>query len=338
MKIYVLQGGFEAFAAVAEVYILEIDVAVGNLFDSRFSVGQIRLLFQHFHDTVRGSSGDHVHNEHEGYHHQGGKDLQRVNQHTGQFSRFHGSEDDIFSAHKDDKDDHGIHDQHHDRTVKGHDLLRFGKQIKDNAGDPVEFFDLMIFPYISLDHSGSVDIFLHRIIQHIVLVKHLLKILVGAFGDKDQGKSQQRNGNQEDQSHLHVDGHGHDPGKNDHDGGPGQHTDGHHVSHLYVGDIRGQPGDQTGSGKMVYILKGKALHLVENIMAQILGVAGACLCRETAGHGSEKQSQHGHQRHQDSHFDYVAEILSLDSDIDDIGHLEGNDHFHQNLKNDEQRC
>ena len=89
---------------------------------------------------------------------------------------------------------------------------------------------------------------------------------------------------------------------------------------------------------MVNILKRKVLYFIKNIVAQILRITCSRLRRKFSGHRTEKQSKHGYNRHQDTHSDHIAEILSLNSDINDIRHLEGNNYFHQNLKNDEQRC
>ena len=89
---------------------------------------------------------------------------------------------------------------------------------------------------------------------------------------------------------------------------------------------------------MVDIFKRKALHLIKNVVAQILRVAGPRLGAELSGQRAEHQSQHGYQSHENAHPDHIAEILSLDSLIDDLRHLKGNQDLHEHLKNYEQRC
>ena len=61
----------------------------------------------------------------------------------------------------------------------------------------MEFTDLKIFSDKSLHYTGRIYIFLNRIIQHIILVKHLDEVGMGFFGNKDKGSAKKRDHDQE---------------------------------------------------------------------------------------------------------------------------------------------
>ena len=111
----------------------------------------------------------------------------------------------------------------------------------------MELFVLMFCSYISLYYSGRINIFLNRIIQNIIFVKYLDKMRMGFLCNKDQGPAQDRHSDQQHKSNVCIDGQGHDQGQDDHDRRSYQHSDGHHVGHLDIGNICCQPGNQTGS-------------------------------------------------------------------------------------------
>ena len=56
----------------------------------------------------------------------------------------------------------------------------------------MEFFDLMLLPDKSLYHSGSIYIFLNRIIQDVIFVKYLYKMRMGFFRNKKSVSAQKR--------------------------------------------------------------------------------------------------------------------------------------------------
>ena len=69
----------------------------------------------------------------------------------------------------------------------------------------------MILTNISLNHAGCIYIFLHRIIQHVILIKHLNKMRMRLLGNKDQHAPQNRDHGKQKKRDRHVDGESHDP-------------------------------------------------------------------------------------------------------------------------------
>ena len=104
----------------------------------------------------------------------------------------------------------------------------------------------MVAADIRLDDPCRVDIFLDCVVEHIVLIKHLDKMWVRFLCDKDQCGAEDRRYDQHDNGDRHTDGHCHDQGKYDHDRRPCQQTDGEHIRHLHVRDIRGHPCHKAG--------------------------------------------------------------------------------------------
>ena len=90
----------------------------------------------------------------------------------------HGSLDDALSSDQYHEDHHTIDGKLHDRRVPGHDLLRLGEEPEYDGRNLSELLILMVFPHVSLYHTGRVDIFLNGIVEYIVLVKYLNKVWV----------------------------------------------------------------------------------------------------------------------------------------------------------------
>ena len=89
---------------------------------------------------------------------------------------------------------------------------------------------------------------------------------------------------------------------------------------------------------MVDIFEGKILYLVENIMSQVFGIACCCVGCHITGLYAEKQCKHCHHNQNDSSLYDVAQITLGDTDINDLGHLQGDQNFHQNLQDYQKRC
>src|SRR5699024_9923799 len=146
----------------------------------------LRDLIQHFLDTVCRSFRDHDQNEYKRNHHKGTEDLDRVDNDTGQLSRLHSLEDNALSADEHHAQHHRVNGKLHDWIVPCHDFFCFAEQIIDNLGNLMEFLILVLFSDISLYHSGSIDVFLYGIIQHIVFVKDFDKVRMRLLSNKDQ--------------------------------------------------------------------------------------------------------------------------------------------------------
>lgn len=76
-------------------------------------------------------------------------------------------------------------------------FFRLCKKIIHIFGNSVKLTDLKIFSDKSLHHTGRIYVFLNRIIQHIILVKHLDEVGMGFLCNKDKGSAKKRNHDQE---------------------------------------------------------------------------------------------------------------------------------------------
>ena len=119
----------------------------------------------------------------------------------------------------------------------------------------MKLFIFIIASDVGFHYAGCVYVFLYGIVQNIVLIKYLDKMGMRFFGNEDQQTSQERYGYQKNESDLRADCQSHDKRQDNHNRSADQQTDGHHISHLNVGQVCCQPGHQTGCGKPVDILK-----------------------------------------------------------------------------------
>ena len=77
-------------------------------------------------------------------------------------------------------------------------------------------------------------------------VEHLNEMGVCLLGDKNQQAAEHRHRQQQNQSDLRIDRHGHDEREDDHDRRAGQQANAHHIGHLHIGDVGGEPRHQAG--------------------------------------------------------------------------------------------
>ena len=126
------------------------------------------LHFRHFRkdtgNTVCGCLSNHDHNKDEGNHHQGHHDLHSIDDHACHLSCLHGSKDNAPAADCYQKDDHYINYRLHYRRIPCHNPFSLCKKLVNVLGYIMELTDFIIFPYKRFYHSGSVYIFLYRII------------------------------------------------------------------------------------------------------------------------------------------------------------------------------
>ena len=86
MKGNILQAQVVLIAGIAEIHVLEIDAAIGYIFQILFAIMQITALLQHFGNTLCAGTGHGQHDENHGEHHQAHEDLHDVGQHAHQFA------------------------------------------------------------------------------------------------------------------------------------------------------------------------------------------------------------------------------------------------------------
>lgn len=205
---------------------IKADSAVLDFHNRVFAVGQGAFFFQHFSHTLGGSGGHGDHDEHHGQHHQAGQDVGAVGQHAHQLAGGKAGstgQHDHAGTQPGNQQDAGVNGGHHQRRVEGKNFFSTQQQLLHIAGCLFELFTLVIFAHIRFDHADGGNIFLHVLVQVIVLFECGGEIVAGAGHDEHQAAAQNDDRHQIDGSQLGVDGERHDHG-NDH---AGRCTDGH---------------------------------------------------------------------------------------------------------------
>jgi len=88
---------------------------------------------------------------------------------------------------------------------------------------------------------------------------------------------------------------------------------------------------------MVNVFEREILYLIKDVVAQVLGVSGTCDCCHVTSLNTKEQGKHSHDYKNQTALQNVGHISICDSYIDDFGHLEWNQNFHQNFENDKKR-
>ena len=329
-----------AIGLIAEADMIKADSAVLDFHNRVFAVGQGAFFFQHFSHTLGGSGGHGDHDEHHGQHHQAGQDVGAVGQHAHQLAGGKAGstgQHDHAGTQPGNQQDAGVNGGHHQRRVEGKNFFSTQQQILHIAGCLFELFTLVIFAHIRFDHADGGNIFLHALVQVIVLFECGGEVVAGAGHDEHQAAAQNDDRHQIDGSQLGVDGHCHDHG-NDH---AGRRTDGHTQNHLVsvldVGHVGGHTGDQTGGGIFIDIGKAECLDIAVHGAAQISGVTGGSTRTKHTAQHAEQQAKGRCHDHPAANAVNVGKIAGGNAIINDGGHQLGDDHFHHHFADHAQR-
>ena len=290
--------------------------------------------------TLGGSGGHGDHDEHHGQHHQAGQDVGAVGQHAHQLAGGKAcstGQHDHAGTQPGNQQDAGVNGGHHQRRVEGKNFFSTQQQILHIAGCLFELFTLVIFAHIRFDHADGGNIFLHALVQVIVLFECGGEVVAGAGHDEHQTAAQNDDRHQIDGSQLGVDGERHDHG-NDH---AGRRTDGHTQNHLVsvldVGHVGGHTGDQTGGGIFIDIGKTECLDIAVHGAAQIAGVTGGSTRTKHTAQHAEQQAKGRCHDHPAANAVNVGKIADGNAIINDGGHQLGDDHFHHHFADHAQR-
>ena len=81
-----------------------------------------------------------------------------------------------------------VHAELHHGAVEGHNPLGPGKVLADVLSGGGELLFLIVFPHIALDHAHGLDVFLHGVVQRVVLAEHPAEDRRGRPDDQHQAR------------------------------------------------------------------------------------------------------------------------------------------------------
>ena len=343
LQVDVVKHGLFGTVGVAEGDVVEFDGAIGHIGHRVSRVLHRAFLLQHLADSLGGSLGDDDHDEDHGQHHHGHKNLHGIGDQRSQLAggqaqrRIIAGSDDLLRAHPCDENHRGVDAHHHDRHVEAHDALSLGEVLEDALGDAAELGDLEGFAVIGLDHADALQVLVDHVVQRIVGVKHALEHGVHEHDQTAQADGQNRDAGQEHHGNRRGDTEREQPGYDHHDRGTHAQTNDHHVGVLQVRHVGGQSGHDRTGGEPVDVGEAEALHLLELVLAQVLGEARAGHGRVLSG--QEAGTQRNHRAHQQNHaeLDGGRHAATGDTLIDQRSHDGRNQDFQNTFDRHEHR-
>src|SRR5699024_11050472 len=96
--------------------------------------------------------------------------------------------------------------------------------------------------------------------------------------------------------------------------------------------------DKAWSRKMVDVFKGKILNFIKNIVPQIRSVSRTCFSGEFSSECAKQKREHCENRKKNAVYNDIVQIVSLNTDIDDISHEKRDENFHEYFEGNEYRC
>ena len=235
--------------------------------------------------------------------------------------------DDGFCAKPADEHHAYIHADLHDRTIQRDDAFSKRVQSANDRAHKIEFLDLECFLIKRFDNANTAHVFLHNIVEIVVVREDFAKDRIGEKDDDPERHSQDRQRPEKDRRDLAVDAERHDHRKDHHHRRTHRHADHHIVGIAHVGDVRRQARHDRRSRKLVNVREGKCLHPCEHILAQVRRKSrrrvGAAIRRAHARRTLQrckKQQQPAKDRH-------LAHIARFDAAVDEIAHPERDNDF-----------
>ena len=340
MQIHVCQGISFRLGEILKAYVLEINGAVLHLSDRIGRACQSGHLIQHLHNAADGFGGDGQDYVDHGQHHQLYKDLHAVCQHSGDLAHIDegaAAGDDQLRAHQKHEDHVEVHTDLHERAVQCHNAFRLGEIPADVFGCLAEFFLFIFLTGEALDYTHTAYVFLNGLIQPIVFLEYAAESRHSLPADEEQTCCQKRNEHDEGGGQSAAHNVRHNDGEDQHQRRPHRRADDHHIRHLHVAHVCGHTGNEGGRGEFINVLKGIALHLVEDSLTQIFGKSGGSL---GAGKACDTSAREGQSRHHDEQKAGLQDQLDLCSCLDgvyQVGGNEGDERFNNRLGNDKNQ-
>ena len=247
MQVDIVERLAACMLGILKAHVIEVDGAVGNLVHGLGGVGDRGLGGQHLGNAVRRLVGHGHHDKDHRQLHQAHQNLEAVGKDGGELAHVEQgalARDDELGTQVDDDDERAVDADVHHGVVEGEQLLGAGEVHLDVARGGGELLLLKVFAHVALDYAHAGDVFLHRLVERVVLMEDAGKDRAHLKDDKEQSKAQQRNDDQVD----HGDAAAHDKrhGKGEDQDKRRAHgdTDNHHKGLLNVVDVGGQARDE----------------------------------------------------------------------------------------------
>ena len=296
VQVYILQGHILGSLAIAEGNILKVDRTVGNLCDrAGGGAGEVGLLGEDLVAALKRRAAHGKHHKHHTHHHKGGEDLGGVGEHGAELtggqtqSRVVAGLDYHMGTQPGDGDHTAVYAELHDGAVQSHDPLGLAEIFVDGGRNRSELLGLLFLPDKTFDHPDAVDVLLDGVVQLVVGLEGPVKDLEHCGHQAHQRYDEDGQSHTEGQAQPYIDPHCADQRQDQHHRTADSHADHHLEAHLQIGNVGGEPGDDGRGGELINVGKAEALHMVEHIVAKVLGKAGAGLGGEPGRCHAEAQ-------------------------------------------------
>jgi len=330
----VVQHRVGAVLVVGKDHVLKGHAAVQrHVLERAGAVGDVRDGVQDFEDTVAGGRGAReLHDQHADHHHLKERLLQ-VGDEGQNLADFHAGADHRAAAEP--EHGHGAHvgDDDHRRHGHRHDAHRADGRVGEVGVRPAEAGDLVHLAHKGLHHAHAREVFLQDLVQRVQFGLHRPEHRRAALDQVEHQAGHQR---QEREGH---------PGQA-RGGDDGHYQPAHHQERPADHDAEERPdgvldvrhvvreaGDQLPGLDAVQVAEGEALHVPEQVAAQVgaeaLGgaggkdaVAGAAEPADDgrADHQQADADDDGHVQRGDALVDNAAEERGLEEVAGDLAH------------------
>ena len=325
---------------ILEVDSVKLDVAVRDLVDGVFGIGQSALFVEHLDDAVGGRLRDRDHDHDHRKHRQRRQRLRRIDDQDHEVAAverfFCGLHDD----HRTDKADHRDRRPHaelHQWVVERNDLFAAREVGAHVLRRLVELVDLVVLAHIRLDDADALDVLLHRLVERVVLFEHLVEYRIDFFEDDEQSRSEYGYEYRKDHAHLPVDRIGHSQRDDHHHRAAERDADDHHIRHLDVGDVRRHTGDEARGRELVDVGEREILNFIVDVVPEVARKACGRGRRILACEYAEQQRERRHDQQDRTVDQNVAHRRLVGYVFEHRRHIQRDHAFEQHFERDEHR-
>ena len=283
---------------VLEADALEVHAPVRHLRERFGRGGQLRLLLQHLAYAPRARQGARQHEEDAGYHHDGVHHLQDVAQKARELA-----DQQLGACYHPPAEPHDAHDGDvHRRLQRGQ--VQHGAaegaaaRLHEGGVDGAELL-LLVFPaHEGLDGADGREVLLHDGVEliHRPLEQGVTRRHAAHDEKEDAGQHRRADDEHQRQSRVHHERETHAHAEHDRAAHQGTQAAVHGI--LQDGHVRRHAGDEGGGQEVVYVLKGVALHGVEDVVPEVFAQTAGGRGAGQAGEGAEEQRERRHEHQQ----------------------------------------
>jgi len=253
MQIHIIKHNVIGILCIAEGNIFEVNAAIWHFVEYaayfltifickyyRRRIFYFGNFIKHFNNSRYACPGKNKHDEHHGKHHERHENLCNVGDEADKLTGLHLANDNHLAAKPEHNDNARVHNKLHERHVQNNYFFCLELCRTDFVSSISKFFVFKFSTDKTFHHAYRSHVFLHRVVQFVILFEHHSKPRICCIRNKPQTYCKHWNNNEEHGRKLPVQKARHDSTAYEHERSAHTHAHNHLVCVLRIGHVSGK--------------------------------------------------------------------------------------------------